>query len=60
MLNLDTLYTSIARSPHITFNLVIGPSNGPGSSTYPNNNIIKGISKLRTHPNTNILDYVHI
>jgi hypothetical protein len=58
--NWQTLYNSIASNPRLTFNLIINPSSGPGSSTYPSSSYITGLAKLNGYPNLNMLGYVHI
>lgn len=40
------LYNEIAAYPNVTFNVIINPDSGPGSSTYPNSDFIAGITKL--------------
>jgi hypothetical protein len=40
------LYNSIAAYPNVTFNVIINPDSGPGSSTYPDSDFIAGITQL--------------
>lgn len=55
----SALYTAISNYPSITFNVVVNPDSGPGSSTAPDSNYIKGIKTLNGYSNVKTLGYVH-
>ena len=56
----QTLYNAIASNPSVTFNLIINPASGPGSTPYPDEETIAGLSHLNAYPNVNTLGYVHV
>ncbi|KUJ17374.1 uncharacterized protein LY89DRAFT_684436 [Mollisia scopiformis] len=53
------LYTSLSSYPSVTFDVIINPDSGPGSTVYPDSNFIAGIAELNSYPNANLLGYVH-
>jgi hypothetical protein len=58
--NWAPLYSAIAANPSLTFNLIINPNSGPGSSAYPDSDTIAGLGQLNTYPNVNTLGYVYV
>jgi hypothetical protein len=55
-----SLFSAISANPSLTFNLIINPESGPGSSTYPDEETIAGLAQLNTYPNVHTLGYVHV
>lgn len=55
----NTLTTSIQANPSLEFMVVVNPSNGPGTTKYPDSNYIANIAKLNAAPNVKTLGYVH-
>jgi hypothetical protein len=58
--NWSQLYQAIAANPLLTFQLIINPSSGPGTSQYPSSNYITGLTKLNAHSNVKLLGYVYV
>jgi hypothetical protein len=52
------LYTALDNNPHVTFDIIINPHNGPGGSP-PDSDYIANISMLNSYNNVNTLGYVH-
>jgi len=50
---------SFVANPNINFKVIINPSSGPGTATYPSSLWIAAIAKIRTYPNVQMLGYVH-
>lgn len=53
------IYDSIVANPTVTFDIIINPDSGPGSSDLPDPPYITAIAQLNSYPNTNLHGYVH-
>ncbi|KAF1348157.1 Spherulation-specific family 4, partial [Delphinella strobiligena] len=53
------LYNAIAANPQTSFNVIINPSNGPGSPA-PDENYISALNLLNNHTNVDVYGYVHL
>ncbi|CAG7939279.1 unnamed protein product [Penicillium olsonii] len=54
-----TVYESVAAHPSVPFYLIINPDTGPGTTEYPEESYITGISKLNSYPNVRVLGYTY-
>ncbi|KAL1963539.1 hypothetical protein VTN77DRAFT_8120 [Rasamsonia byssochlamydoides] len=54
----NSAYNAIASNPSVPFYVVVNPDNGPGSSDFPDDSFIKGISTLNSYNNVHVLGYV--
>jgi hypothetical protein len=52
------LYTALDNNPHVTFDIIINPHNGPGGSL-PDSDYMANISMINSYNNVNTLGYVH-
>ncbi|KAL8718593.1 MAG: hypothetical protein Q9225_004295 [Loekoesia sp. 1 TL-2023] len=53
------VFSTISSHPTVQFTVVINPNSGPGTASYPTDpNIIAGISKINSYPNTHTVGYV--
>lgn len=55
----SSVYESVAAHPSVTFYLIINPDTGPGTTEYPEEAYITGISKLNSHSNVHVLGYTY-
>lgn len=56
----NPLYTALSANPNLKFQVIVNPANGPGAAnTYPDNDYLAAIPKLRRHANAIPLCYVH-
>lgn len=56
----NNIYAAIAANPDLEFQVIVNPSNGPGSSDPGyNSDYIKGVSELHTYPNVHTFGYVY-
>ena len=49
---------AIAAYPQVQWRVIVNPSSGPGSTTYPDSNYITGLSSLNSYANVITLGYV--
>ncbi|GAB7343678.1 hypothetical protein MBLNU457_1665t1 [Dothideomycetes sp. NU457] len=53
-----SLTQTIATHPEVSYLIIINPSSGPGSDTYPDSNSIAAIAQLNSFPNVNLIGYI--
>ena len=56
----DSLFAAVEGHSTTTFQIVINPSSGPGSSKLPPQDYVKAISQLRAYPNVELIGYVRV
>lgn len=56
----NNVYTAIAANPHLLFQVILNPDNGPGSGSSPgyNSDWVTGVATLNSYPNVQTLGYV--
>ena len=55
----STLLASLGTYTQANFLIIINPNSGPGQGTQNNSDYIKGITKLKSHGNAEVIAYVH-
>ncbi|OOQ85259.1 hypothetical protein PEBR_26942 [Penicillium brasilianum] len=52
------VYDAISSHPDIEFQVIVNPDSGPGDTTYPDANLITGISTLNSYDNVHVIGYI--
>ncbi|KAJ5380679.1 Spherulation-specific family 4 [Penicillium cataractarum] len=52
------VYNAISSHPNIEFQVIVNPDSGPGDTSYPDENLITGVSTLNSYDNVQVIGYI--